>query len=542
VRELPARRAWLVAFVVVNFLSFPHPIAGRVLDLGLFVSWLSPAFLILGLRGLAPRAAGRTGFVWGLVAHSAILHWIYVVTVTYGHAPAVVGWIAPVLLACYSAIAVSLFAAAAAWLARRGASGPLALALLWTAVDHARSFALSGWPWATIGYAQHENTLLLGWAAWGGVYALSFWTVLVGAGLAAAWPALRTGSRPPLEASIAMAAGIVAHAMGPLLAPPELPADAPRLRVAALQGNIDQGAKWDPDWALRTRDVYADLTREAVAAGAEIVVWPETAMPTVIELQPELWDWLSGLAEETGATLIVGAVGATVDPAVGHISHFYDSAFVFAGDGEFLGRYDKSHLVPFGEYVPLRALLGRFFAAVASGIAASDVSPGAGPRAFALGDPTSGERPTLVGVPICYELLFPDLVRRFVADGAGVLFAMTNDAWYGRTGAPYQFLAMTSLRSAETGIWTVRAANTGVSAVIDETGRVRQQTPIFERDWLVADVPLRLPEAQMTFYARHGDVFAAACWIGIAAIAAVAALRSRGIQTLKSRQGKTTDE
>ena len=127
-----------------------------------------------------------------------------------------------------------------------------------------------------------------------------------------------------------------------------------------------------------------------------------------------------------------------------------------------------------------------------------------------------------VGVPICYELLFPHLVRRFVNDGGGILFGITNDAWYGRTGAPYQFLAITAMRSAETGVYTVRAANTGVSAVIDSGGWVREQTRIFESTYLVADVPLRrMGETDSngrTFYVRHGDVFAATCWVSLAGI------------------------
>jgi apolipoprotein N-acyltransferase len=128
-------------------------------------------------------------------------------------------------------------------------------------------------------------------------------------------------------------------------------------------------------------------------------------------------------------------------------------------------------------------------------------------------------------VPICYELLFPDLTRRFVGDGAGLLLAITNDAWYGRTGAPYQFLAMTAVRSAENGVWTARAANTGVSAIIDSQGRVRSRTRIFERDFLVGDLPLRASPLGGTFYARNGDLFAYGCWVVIVALAAVGAVR-----------------
>ena len=138
-----------------------------------------------------------------------------------------------------------------------------------------------------------------------------------------------------------------------------------------------------------------------------------------------------------------------------------------------------------------------------------------------------GEPAVTAGVPICYELLFPDLVRRFVGDGADVLLAITNDAWYGRTGAPYQFLVMTAMRSAEGRVWTARAANTGVSALIDERGRVREQTRIFERGFLVGDVPVRVPGVDDSFYVRHGNVFALVCWGGLLALWAVAMARGR---------------
>jgi apolipoprotein N-acyltransferase len=132
-----------------------------------------------------------------------------------------------------------------------------------------------------------------------------------------------------------------------------------------------------------------------------------------------------------------------------------------------------------------------------------------------------------VGVPICYELLFPELTRRFVRDGAEMLLAITNDAWYGRTGAPHQFLAMTAVRSAENEVWTARAANTGVSAIIDSRGRVRLQTRIFERGFLVADVPLRPSPLGGTFYSRHGDLFVYLCWAGVAGLALAGLIRKK---------------
>jgi apolipoprotein N-acyltransferase len=514
-----ARLAWAAAFALATFWAFPQVIAGRVIDLGLAVAWLAPACLLLALRGLPPGRAARLGFLAGLAAYGAVLHWIYVVTVRYGNAPPVVGVIAPLALASYIAAHTCAFAAAWSWLARRGLGSPFVAAALWTALDHLRSFSLTGFPWATLGYAQHQNPLLLGLAAWTGVYGLSFAAALGGAGLA------RIVERGPRAGLPALAGVLLLHALGPLAAPDPIAA-GPALRVAVLQGNVDQGVKWSPAFAEVTLAGYEELTRRAVAQGARVVVWPETAVPGSLSVHPDLASRVSALARETGALLVVGSVG--IEPSdTGSWRdaevRYYDSAFVIDPEGRILDRYDKTHLVPYGEYVPLRALLGAFLSAVASGMTSGDVSPGEAPRAIVL-EPLVGGALS-AGVPICYELLFPDLVRRFVAGGAQILLAITNDAWYGRTGAPYQFLAITALRSAETGVWTARAANTGVSAFIDERGRVREQTPIFETGLLVADVPLRSPEAPRTYYVRHGDVFAWASWAAVAGAAVLAGRR-----------------
>lgn len=514
------RCAWLAGYAAVTFLAFPHPVGGTTLDLGGLLGWASPALLILGLRGLAPGAAARWGFGASLLAHSAVLHWIYVVTVVYGHAPPIVGVVAPVLLAAYIAVFGALFAAGHVALVRRGLASPWTVALLWTALDHLRSFALSGFPWATLGYAQHLNPWLLPLAAWGGVYALSFTTALGGGFLAAC---VDPQARWRIATWLALAGVGVAHLLGALAPDPEADETRETVRVAVVQGNIEQGAKWNRAFAERTLVIYEGLTREASAAGAQVVVWPETAVPGAIDGDPDLRARLEALARETDAQLIVGAVGLEFDGRP-QAQRYYDSAFVIDPTVGFTDRYDKTHLVPFGEYVPLRSLIGMFVGAVASGIASADVTPGERPRGVVI-DPGDGE--LRVGVVICFELLFPDLVRRFAADGSELLLAITNDAWYGRTGAPYQFLAITALRSAETGLWTARAANTGISAFIDGRGRVVQQTPIFEPAWRIADVPRARDPSRSSFFVRHGNVFAGACWAGLAGLVSLAWRRQR---------------
>ncbi len=522
-----AARAGLgLAYAAATVGAFPHPLSGHVVDGGLVLAWIAPALLLAAVRGLAPGRAAALGFAAGVAAYAGVLHWIYVVTVVYGHAPPAVGVVAPVLLATYIAAFSAAFAAGAAWFWRRATAGPLLMAAWWTALDHARSAALTGFPWATLGYALHGDAPLRGLASVTGVYGLSFAAVAGSAALLAAlWPAAGFGGR--WAAATALGVVVALHGLGAALAPPADPG-GPRVRIAVVQGNIEQGVKWSPDWAERTLAIYESLTRRAADEGAQWVVWPETAVPGSPDTDPELRERLVRLARETGTALVVGAVGVVPRPG-GEFPALYDSAYLIGGDGASTHRYDKAHLVPFGEYLPLRPLLGRFVRAVATGSAGRDVSAGDGPRALPLPLPgASGtERVLPVGVPICYELLFPDLVRRFAENGAAVLLAITNDAWYGRTGAPYQFLAITALRSAETGLWTARAANTGVSAFIDARGRVREQTAIFERDVRVAEVPLRAPNGGTTFYVRHGDVFAAGCWAALAGAALLAARRGR---------------
>jgi apolipoprotein N-acyltransferase len=521
------RLALLAGYVAATFFAFPHPIADRVLDLGVALAWLSPTLLLLALEGVAPRRAGWLAFLAALAAHSLILHWIYVVTVVYGHAPVVAGLLAPVALAAYVAAFSSAFGAGWAALGRRGLASPLSAALLWTALDHLRSFALSGFPWATLGYAQHLNPALLGLAPFTGVYGLSFVTVLGAAAVARGVQDLLARRRPGRGAWTALAAVAAAHAVGLAAPGPGLEADLPKVRVAVLQGNIAQDVKWSRERADEVLGIYEDLSRRAVAQGARIIVWPETAVPGGIEADPALRQRLAALGRETGAAFVLGAVGLEWEADPGP-ARFFDSAFLLDPAGEFRDRYDKSHLVPFGEYVPLARLLGRSLVAVARGMATRGVTPGGGPRPLLIDLPGLEPQRVSAGVPICYELLFPDLVRRFANDGAEVLFAITNDAWYGRTGAPHQFLAMTAVRSAETRLWTARAANTGVSAVIDARGRVRSRTRIFERDLLVSDLPLRPVPIGGSFYTRHGDVFAYACWAGVAGLV-MAYARAKGV-------------
>jgi len=518
------RLRWAAAYALVTFGCFPHLLGGRVIDWGWLFAWFSPALLLLAIRGLRAGEAARWAFLASLVAHTGILHWIYVVSVEYGHAHPVLGVLAPALLASYVAGFTAGFAALFAWWSSRGLGSPLAAAVAWVALDHLRSFLFTGFPWATLGYAQHQNDWMLGLAPWTGVYGLSFVSVLGGATLAyfySSWrdvgsegPGPRPGRGVVLASLFVLVASLALGALDRRSA--ESPAGS-AVRVGVVQGNIEQGVKWNASWRERTLARYERLSRAAVEEGARLVLWPETAVPGALEGDSMLRERLTGLARELDVALVVGGVGISADAEVGDVA-YYDSAFVVDPQAGLVERYDKTHLVPFGEYLPFRTLLGAFLGALASGIAPGDVTPGVAPRAVEVA--LEDGRRIRVGIPICYELLFPDLVRRFAKSGAGLLLAVTNDAWYGRTGAPYQFLAITALRAAETRLATARAANTGVSAFIDARGRVRDATPIFQPAVRVSLMTVRAGSEGASFYARHGDRFAQFCWLVLLGLSA----------------------
>jgi apolipoprotein N-acyltransferase len=271
------------------------------------------------------------------------------------------------------------------------------------------------------------------------------------------------------------------------------------VRIAVMQPAIEQPLKWDPQYTANTLGIYFALNRRLAAERPDLVVWPETSSPTLLRRDRNLVNALRGLARTVGAPLVVGSVD--LDDA--NPERIYNSAFLVTEEG-IAGRYDKIHLVPFGEYVPL-GLIGvvRRWAEFVS-----QLEPGS--RAVVFPGP-----PAPFGVVICYEGIFPELVRDFVRGGARVLLNMTNDAWFGRTSGPWQHLSMYPLRAVEHRIAIARAANTGVSAFIAPTGQIIRRMPLFERGVMTERLPLRTGE---TFYTRLGD------WLAYLAMACTAAL------------------
>ncbi len=499
-RELQ-RPGLAAAFALLYGLSFPFQAGEFGFDAGLVLGWLALVPFALLLRGLTVRAAFAWATAAGTLAFCIVLFWIWVVVALHGGAHPAIAVLAVLGLAVANALHLGVAAALVAALApHAGRARLLLLPAAWLVLEQLRGVAVfGGFPWAFLGHSAHANGPLRELAALAGVSGLSFLLACF-ASLLAEWR---------WRTALGLLAG--AHALGFALLlgrvePP--PADAPR--VAIVQGNIPQGVKWNPEYAADAVRAHLETSRLAAAAGdVALIVWPEAAVPGFLEYEPAYLAELQALARETGAALLIGGPAIESLDGVDHY-RFFNSAYAFTPEGEVFDRYDKARLVPFGEYVPLRAVLGLFLSGIATGVATADITPGPGPRAYTLPGFEGGHA---LAPLICYEVIYPGLVRRAVLQGARVLVNITNDAWYGRTSGPHQFVAIAALRSAEHGLPMIRAANTGVSAIIDAGGLVLEHTPVFERRALVAPLPPARPG--LTWYTRLGDWVVWLAWAGL---------------------------
>jgi apolipoprotein N-acyltransferase len=491
-----ARGALAALSGVLLFLSFPKFGHG-------LVAFVALAPLLLALPGTRGRRAFGLGWLCGAVSGCGLLYWTAQVVVQFGGLSWPVALVCLLLLSAAYGLFHGLFAwTTAAWCARFGLPGLLLAPVAWVATEVLRAYTFFRFPWCLLGYSQFEHLAVVQIASLTAVYGVSF--VLVACSAALAYARLEREGRAPRRAIAGLGALLIlVLGFGALrLASSAEPAGTP-LRVGLVQASIAQDEKWDPAFAFDNIEAHVELTRAAAAQGARLVVWPESAVPFRYDDTPVVRRALDDLARALRVHLLFGN-----DDAEGDFGsqRFYVGAKLLGPDGALRLRYHKMRLVPFGEYVPLQPLLtlgGRHAARLVQQVA--DFTPGAEPVVGAAEGGT-------LGALICYEAIFPDLARRFTARGAGLLVNVTNDGWYGRSSAPYQHFAMAAFRAVENGVYVARAANTGISGVVDPHGRVLARTELFERRALVQDVVLGAPASGgRTFYARHGDVFAFAC-------------------------------
>ncbi len=483
------------------------------------LAWFSLVPLLVAAAGKKAKEGAVLGLVSGLVFGFGGLYWLGQVTVA--------GY---VLLALYLALYWAVWGGLIAFVGRRRPAwlwwaGPV----FWTALEFLRTYLFTGIPWNLLGVSQVSNLKLIQLASVTGVYGVSFLVVLVNSSLASVLLGRgdrRFPRRLPGPATLLVVAAVLYYGKVEMEK-----ADLPRepsepLALCLVQGGILQEFKWEASLASTHFRTYLDLTGEAFSSRPDLVVWPESALPYYLEESATVKGRLFSLARRGRTSLLIGGDYRTPSRPV----RYYNSVYLFSPEGRLQGRYDKTHLVPFGEYVPLKRLLP-FLKSVVPW--EEDFSAGESRPIFEVERPDGRPSSWKLGVLICYEDIFPALVRGFVRDGAVLLANVTNDAWYGRTIAPYQHAYAALFRAVENRVYLGRSTNTGYSCVIDPWGRVvgkvsdEDGRELFVPGWVTVEID---PVKRRSFYLKFGDLFSWLC-VALSVAALVGCLKNHKPRT-----------
>ena len=506
-------------------------------------AWQGCSSFIPGASGRPSMAdAGMCGLLTGLFHFLLLLYWIVIVLGRYGGLPPYLSVPALLLLALYMSLYLGIFALITRLFSVRF---PLRVALwiipcLWVALDWCRSFLFTGFPWMDPGYALAHVPWLIQSADLWGHYGLTYLVVLINTMVATLFLSgtQKRGQRALVVPVVLLCGGVALYSFLRWQHLERQMLVSETQRIGVVQGNIAQNQKWSPGLQEEALKNYIGQSWGLIERHHPLlVVWPETALPFYPVAHPLLQSVrdlaIAGqIALLTGAPWVEGTMGSgdgggdgqgrpnaarardagQGGPSVARamdggratggsgqeVVRYYNNALLFDGSGQITDSYSKSHLVPFGEYVPLKKLLP-FLAPVVEAV--GDFSPGSIEQALACHN-------ARIGVLICFESIFPEIARKWVEGNANVLVNLTNDAWYGRSSAPHHSLAMTVLRSVETRRSMVRAANTGFSGFIDPLGRVQVVSPLFE-SWAESAEVILMEEK--SWFVRWGYLFAPFC-------------------------------
>jgi apolipoprotein N-acyltransferase len=463
--------------------------------------------------GVKPIRVFLLGVTTGVVYFAGTLYWIGGVMAQHGGIPSIGAYALMLGLSLQLALFVGLFA----WLLSRavgrfGLTGVWLAPWLWVASEWLRAWLGWNFPWVLLGSAQASVVPVAQLASVTGVYGLSALTALV----STAGAVLAISQRPQDRRSVLFVGLLVLAVIGGgayRVSRGSLTTSGTPMRVGLLQGNVPQDAKWNPIFRDAILDRYVGLSRQALATGAQLVIWPEASTPFPFERDEQASAPIRRLAAQTHVPFVIGT--DEVEPRTAdHPEQLYNTAVIVGSDGRSRDTYRKVRLVPFGEYVPYRRLL--FFV---------------GPLVESVGDFLPGNEfkvfdveGTRFSVAICYEAVYASIAEEFVNRGSELLTTITNDAWFERSSAAYQHFDQAALRAVEQGRYLVRAANTGISGAVDPYGRVIARTPLFEATTITVDVRLL---SDRTIYNRIGDVVA---WLSLA-VAALVVWMTRRMRT-----------
>lgn len=475
---------------------------------------LSAVALVPLLIAVAAEPRGTWRFLFGVVAGGAFFggtcYWIYGVMRNYGG----LGIAASAAVFALFVLTLSLYWGLFSYLAgylRKTYWGALAVPFLWVSLEYARSHLLSGFPWLLAGYALADTFGMARLSRWTGVYGLSFLVLMWN--VAGVWYIVRRSKWAGLHLATVIAIAVL------LIATAQPESYTENKKAYLVQTNIPEAVAFEPWSPAKQAPLLSRL--QALTVGKvgrqetpSLIVWPETPAPFYFDDSSFVRPYAEEIARQTNSYFLLGIVGyvPSLNDGPDHNKPLNSEALLDSS-GSILSQYDKIHLVPFGEYVPLKPWLSFADKLTAE---VSDFVPGS--RYVVM--PLPGGR--MAGF-ICYEAIFPDLVRRFVKDGAQVLVNTSNDGWYGSSAARYQHLLMARMRAVENARYLLRATNTGITAVIRPDGSIASQLPVDQPGVLVGQWAFL---QQQTFYTRHGDVFAIASCV-ISAFALIAASRKR---------------
>lgn len=471
-----------------------------------FLAWIALTPFLVSLLNKKPAEAFRAGFFMGIPYFFGTLYWVYHSINHYGNIPFVPSLAIVFLLCMYLSLYTGIFAVFFSLkIASTRLPAMFIAPVLWVTLEFLRSYALTGFPWSSIGYSQYKFLHAIQFADITGIYGVSFLVVAVN-GAAADFFIIKKRLRamPLFSLSQTITGGILffvfliaVFVYGYWRLTENRPGKP--IRVSVIQGNIEQDRKWDIAYQREVFDTYKDLSQAANAVAPSLIVWPETAVPFYFNYDRAFTQELIDFQQTLKTYLLFGSILVKEPSTVtGSKNLLTNSAVLIAPDGKLSFIYDKIHLVPFGEYVPLRKILF-FVDKLVAGV--GDYVPG---EYILKADMPYGS----FGVFICYEIIFPGLVRKFYSKGGDFMVTITNDAWFGKTAGPYQHFSMAVFRAIENRKPVIRAANTGISGFIDSNGRILETTSLFRRTVLTMDL---MTDKTRSFYSRYGDLFSYLC-------------------------------
>jgi apolipoprotein N-acyltransferase len=456
-----------------------------------FFAWISLIPLLWVIAKKTPAQSFLLGLIAGASYNAILVYWIPFVPAHYGNLSIGISIIIFMLLVLFLALYWAFFCLLWSKISRSFPKIVFFLApVLWITMEYILTHFFTGFPWGLIGSTQYANIWFIQLASLTGVYGLSFVLILF---QSLFLYSMKHRKKEPFFSVLALV--LIIH-LGGLLSVKKIPATEGSFTASVIQGNVSSDIYWNQITAKETWDLFnqhIDLSRKAYEEGAELIVWPEFSVPLCFSCSSgyfqDFKQELFRFVQETDCTLLLGTNEKT--DASGN-ENYYNTALCLHPDLS-TSQYHKMHLVPFGEYIPYKKIFS-FIEKMTHAI--GEISPGTQYHLHRF-------KALEFGSPICYEIIFPNLVRKFVKKGAGFLVTITNDGWYGKSSAPYQHFSIAILRAVENRRYLLRAATTGISGIIDPYGRILSKSRLMTKTHLTEVIT---PTNKLTFYTKFGDI------------------------------------